>query len=1078
MTTLKLGHHDVIFLQETHISDEERAQKCRSDWDGMSFWGLGTQHSCGTAILFDKKLDLKIKNYFSHPNGRITLIECSIDEQTYTFLNIYAPNVTKPRNEFFKIVGSLLETCNGTIILGGDFNCVENLNLDKTHKAKRVRIDSLVGLNELINNNNLIDTYRHLHPKGSATTYYSAVKRASTRIDRLYVSSEDKKDVKHVSFQNFLGCDHKGVILKFNTPTPSQGKGYWKCNVSVLKDPHFMDDFQALWASLVQKADCDYTLEWWDSCKSAFKKLIINHSCRLADNRRAILARLTSLLNKYKAEEPNNPPYFKPLIGGVEAELATLLDSVYEGAKIRSKALHLDSTDKAVSFFLRSEVIKGKQKIISRLKINNSNNIDKIISNSGEISIECTHYYKNLLAKQKVDEAAWAQLAENLPSLSPEERDSCEGVFTYAECWQAITAMADSKSPGCDGLPAEFYKKLFPIFGDIFVECINNNIGLLSPTQRIGLITLLCKDPDHSDELGNWRPISLLNVDYKIIAKVLVNRLKKVVTSIIGQEQSCGIAKRSIFDNIHFLRNVFDYCQERKIPCIALCFDQAKAFDSVDHGYLFFILKNIGFGPSFINWVKVLYNDIFSAVIVNGTVGDLFKVTRSMRQGCGLSPLLYALCIEPLAHSIRANLIFKGIPMPAQSCPEARIVLHADDTTVLARDVTSINVAIETFTLYGRASGASLNYKKSVACIIAGNPDKTHWPAWLPCKPNVKICGIFYGANAHSLIEEDLKNKLKKQIDLLKTRKLTLLGRVTLLNVTLLSKLWYVATCNLFSPGFLVWAERLVFNFIWGSSSEKMKRLTLIRPYTEGGLGAVHIQSRCASLLVKHLKQLVDRPDTLWAPLARYWVAMPLRKFESEVWSNLNPHAPHPNSFYSEAYKSYARFHRLNPTPVSFRSVVKIAYRALTSAESLPPRVFDINDPDEKKAFWRRLSKSLVSPEARNLFWLISHEILPVRAYLKHRRIIAMDTCPMCDKESETLAHCLLDCPAAHPIKKEIFSFFPGLSSLSYKSILALDFPGMQDADTVTVVLSEGLYMTWLARNDKAFRGKKITKQA
>ena len=114
---------------------------------------------------------------------------------------------------------------------------------------------------------------------------------------------------------------------------PSQGKGYWKCNVSILKDPHFMDDFQALWASLVQKADCDYTLEWWDSCKSTFENLIINHSCRLADNRRAILARLTSLLNKYKAEELNNPPYFKPLIGGVEAELATLLDSVYESAK-------------------------------------------------------------------------------------------------------------------------------------------------------------------------------------------------------------------------------------------------------------------------------------------------------------------------------------------------------------------------------------------------------------------------------------------------------------------------------------------------------------------------------------------------------------------------------------------------------------------------------------------------------------------------------------------------------------------------------------------------------------------------
>ena len=963
MTTLKLGHHDVIFLQETHISDEGRAQRCRSEWDGTSFWGLGTQHSCGTAILFNKKLDLKIISSFSHPNGRITQVVCTIDDQPYCFTNIYAPNESRPRNDFFKIVGALLDTCSGTIVVGGDFNCVEDPLLDKTYKSKRVRIDSSAGLNDLIENNNLVDTYRHLHPRGLATTYYSAVKRVGTRIDRLYVSNEDKRNISKVSFQFFLGCDHKGVTLNLRTPAPSQGKGYWKCNVSVLKDPYFMDDFHALWASLVLKAEGTHTLEWWDGCKSAFKKLIINHSCRLADNRRAILAKLTSLLSKYKTEEPNDPIYYKPLIGGVEAELATLLDSTYEGAKIRSKALHLDSTDKAVSFFLRSEAIKGKQKIISKLKTNNN-----IVTSSDGIATECTRYYKTLLTQQSVDKVAWAQLVENLPSLPPEESNSCEGNITYAECWQAISAMADHKSPGCDGLPAEFYKLLFPIFGDVFIDSINNNVGLMSPSQRIGLITLLCKDPDHSDELGNWRPISLLNVDYKIISKVLVNRFKKVAPSIIGQEQSCGIANRSIFDNMHFLRNVFDYCQERKIPCIALCFDQAKAFDSVDHGYLFHILKSVGFGPSFIKWVQLLYTDIYSAVIVNGAVGDLFSVTRSMRQGCGLSPLLYALCIEPLAHLIRSSLLFKGIPMPAQSTPEARIVLHADDTTVLARDVKSINVAIEAFTLYGKGSGASLNYKKSAACIIAGEPDKNLWPAWLPCSPFVKICGIFYGCKAQSLIEDDLKIKLTKQLNVMKSRNLTLLGKVTLLNVTLLSKLWYVATCNLLSPNFLVWIERLIFQFIWGSNSEKMRRLTLIRPYTEGGLGAVHIKSRCASLLVKHLKHLTERPDTLWAPLARYWVAMPLRKFEKEVWSNLNPHAPHPNNFYSEAYKSYALYDQIHPTPVSSKVIVKVAYGALSWALSTPPKIFDSHDPDEKKSLWKRLSKLPISPEAKNFF--------------------------------------------------------------------------------------------------------------
>lgn len=121
------------------------------------------------------------------------------------------------------------------------------------------------------------------------------------------------------------------------------------------------------------------------------------------------------------------------------------------------------------------------------------------------------------------------------------------------------------------------------------------------------------------------------------------------------------------FNNLHFLRNVFDYCKARKLPCIALCFDQAKAFDSVDHHYLHYILKQLGIGPNVRAFIKLLYTDIYSTVLINGFFTDLFEVTRSMRQGCGLSPMLYASCTEPLINKIRDSLLFKGIPMP--TCP-------------------------------------------------------------------------------------------------------------------------------------------------------------------------------------------------------------------------------------------------------------------------------------------------------------------------------------------------------------------------------------------------------------------------
>jgi hypothetical protein len=149
--------------------------------------------------------------------------------------------------------------------------------------------------------------------------------------------------------------------------------------------------------------------------------------------------------------------------------------------------------------------------------------------------------------------------------------------------------MKNDKSPGSDGLPTEFYKKKFPEFGHIFVLIANSQCQQeLALSQRTGIINLLPKKDSDLQFLANWRPISLLNVDYKILSKSLVNRLKLVAQKIIGSSQSAAIPNRSIFDTLHLLRNVFSYCKERDIPCLALSLDQAKAFDRIEHDYLFF----------------------------------------------------------------------------------------------------------------------------------------------------------------------------------------------------------------------------------------------------------------------------------------------------------------------------------------------------------------------------------------------------------------------------------------------------------------------------------------------------------
>ena len=130
--------------------------------------------------------------------------------------------------------------------------------------------------------------------------------------------------------------------------------------------------------------------------------------------------------------------------------------------------------------------------------------------------------------------------------------------------------------------------------------------GSLSDTQRRGILRLLFKKDDPL-ELKNWRPISLLNTDYKICTKVLANRLRKVLPRIINKDQTCGIPDRSIYENLFLLRDTIDYVQHKHLSAAIISLDQEKAFDRVNHGFLHRVLTRFNFGPLSRRRVNVVY---------------------------------------------------------------------------------------------------------------------------------------------------------------------------------------------------------------------------------------------------------------------------------------------------------------------------------------------------------------------------------------------------------------------------------------------------------------------------------------
>jgi hypothetical protein len=174
-------------------------------------------------------------------------------------------------------------------------------------------------------------------------------------------------------------------------------------------------------------------------------------------------------------------------------------------------------------------------------------------------------------------------------------------------------------------------------------------------------------------------------------------------------------------------------------------------------------MEKMGIGTDFISKVKQLYNNIFSQVLVNGFLTTAFSVTRSVRQGCSLSPLLFIIAIEPLLNLIRQSLIFKGIPIPGR-VGEERVVCYADDTTALVQNEASVKEVLALFDKYSRASGAQLNISKSTALVINGKFYNALLPSSLQITDTVKICGIFFGAQAGPKNEELLRTNITNSI--------------------------------------------------------------------------------------------------------------------------------------------------------------------------------------------------------------------------------------------------------------------------------------------------------------------------
>ena len=441
----------------------------------------------------------------------------------------------------------------------------------------------------------------------------------------------------------------------------------------------------------------------------------------------------------------NNPQYAdSDAIKTIETQIKKYETDVWKKAQVRVRNVMKNEGEKPSKFFLNLE----KQQIDNG-KIYKFLTPDGNYADQADTLLDCANsFYSNLYKSEEISDSHLKDIVSNINNkdIYDDIYSNLEDDITDEEIKIGLFEMNKSKSPGYDGLTVEFYQTFWHIIGSdilqVFNYCFRN--GRLCDSMNCALIRLIYKKSGDRHDLKNWRPISLLAVDYKILSKVITNRLKRIMPNLVGEEQTCGVAGRKIHDNLMLLRDVIDYVNFDNLDAALVSVDQEKAFDRISWKYMFNIMYKMNIPPTLIQWIKLLYSRPNSRIIITNFIGSPIQVKRGIRQGCPLSPLLYAICAEGLAALIRNNGDLNGIASPKGEC-NIRLIQHADDTSLFISNNNEFSVINNILDNYSKGSGSKINHAKSKMLFLGNWKNRQDKPCDFNLCDKMKILGIIVG---------------------------------------------------------------------------------------------------------------------------------------------------------------------------------------------------------------------------------------------------------------------------------------------------------------------------------------------
>ena len=806
---IKQNDIHILLLQEIHNIDIQQTT-IHFRQNGLVLYcnKIRNEHNNfdGTAIIFKKDLEYKFcfKNYVLQ-NNRLQKLSVTSKENDYNFdiYNLYLKTgdtayVKRQRLKSLELLEQNLKESGDKdlrTLVGGDFNFVTHeMDTNKIHNVG-MDIEKWVQIENIFN---LKDSFRRQHPSKRAYTKITC-STTTRRIDRFHSNFKvNNYDHIPISFSDHI----LSPTVTINGSTQIKwGEGSWKLNVNLI-DVHTIETIKGMWSSFKMINDQTDIKVFWDKMKKMLKKYYIIKGKQKSKNNKNDLHKkeqeINNLIENLTAEQLQDSTRYRDL-------KVQIME--YEKMKIRCFQIHnrvknIKNEMEYPSKSFYNKLTKEKEKRqISVIK----NNKGKLETEPKKIIDVIYKFYKDLWQNENmIDEQLQNNYIENIGVIEQDENyeqnQYTSPFFDMEDIEEALQQQfKKGNSPGSDGFGYEFYKGNWETIKDDLLQTYNNSYisQNLPKSMNETIVKLIPKKGDLSDA-KNWRPISLLNVDYKLLSRMIYNKTVKILNKRTSLNQKAIFPGRQLVDVHLNTASVIQYSKEHRNTNLAIAkFDLEKAFDNVNHRFMFKMLAKLKLPTPLIKWIQILYKNPTCKILVNGAFSQIINIRKGLRQGCPMSMLLFGIVLEALIQKIEKNKMIKGVSLG----PSTTLKLQAcvDDLDYYVTTNDSLVHILHEMENFWECAGQKIN-KDKTEIITQGPMMKEGIRNSVFCNKVVKkinILGIVYSFEEDNLDENIIKviKKMKSVIEIHKERNLSYYGKIQIIKSLIMPLIFQKMLC-------------------------------------------------------------------------------------------------------------------------------------------------------------------------------------------------------------------------------------------------------------------------------------------